>query len=154
MNENFADGFTDEAEAPVSGIFDEEYSPTPTPVPQTTPVYLYQEPVADETGSFGLSNFDTGIQSLSGVDALPENLSEGQSEVTPSAEESQASQDYAELLAELKSQSEQLTALVSQTEEMSRQLTGIYNALPVLTVMLGIAVGVLLVHIFSAYFRP
>ena len=66
--------------------------------------------------------------------------------------------DYTDLLTKqnelLESQQELLMQIVLKDEQIEHDMKNVQNAMPAVMCMLGVVIGVLLVHILASYIRP
>ena len=114
--------------------------PTATPVPTATPLPVpdQQSPVADKTDASGDPSPVTGEEVPEGVEEVPD----------PDTVEQI---DYTELLAR---QNELLEAIILQDEKLDQDMRTVQNAMPAVMCMMGVVIGVLLLHILASYIRP
>lgn len=142
MADIFTDEVSDISEDALYSDADQDFSSEVEPVPETpdqpeVPVQSEQSTLDHETGDSGdlLASSDQkvneGVETVPGSDPIEQI-------------------DYTELL---KQQNQQLESLVMETKEMNQQLTNLNHSTPIMVCMLGFVAGVLLVQIFSSYFR-
>ena len=66
--------------------------------------------------------------------------------------------DYTELLTKqnelLESQQGLLMQIILKDEQIEQDMRNVQNAMPAVMCMLGVVIGVLLVHILASYIRP
>ena len=66
--------------------------------------------------------------------------------------------DYTALLEQLiqqnKKQQELMETLVKENKKLEQDIKNIQNAMPAMMCMLGVIIGVLLLHILASYIRP
>lgn len=137
-----ADIFTD---GPVfeedQGTVSEPVAPAPAVQPAATPVPVpdQQDTVADQTDTAGGSPDTAGQEPAQGVEEVPDA----------------GTVDYTALLEQLIQQNEkQMETLVRENKKLEQDMKNIQNAMPAMMCMLGVIIGVLLLHILASYIRP
>lgn len=143
-----ADIFTD---GPVfeqdQGTVPEPVAPAPAVQPAATPVPVpdQQDTVADQTDTSGSSSDTAGQEPGQGVEEVPDA----------------GTVDYTALLEQLiqqnKKQQELMETLVKENKKLEQDIKNIQNAqnaMPAMMCMLGVIIGVLLLHILASYIRP
>ena len=143
-----ADIFTD---GPVfeenQGTVPEPVAPAPAVQPAATPVPVpaEQDPLDREASAVGDPADTAGSQPGEGVEEVPDADPVNQV-------------DYTELLTKqnelLESQQELLMQIVLKDEQIEHEMKNVQNAMPAVMCMLGVVIGVLLVHILASYIRP
>ena len=133
-----ADIFTD---GPVfeedQGTVPEPVAPAPAVQPAATPVPVpdQQDTVADQTDT-------AGQEPAQGVEEVPDA----------------GTVDYTALLEQLIQQNEKqqelMETLVRENKKLEQDMKNIQNAMPSMMCMLGVIIGVLLLHILASYIRP
>lgn len=140
-----ADIFTD------GPVFEEDQGTVPEPVipapavhPAATPVPVpdQQDTVADQIDTSGSSPDTAGQEPAQGVEEVPDA----------------GTVDYTALLEQLIQQNEKqqelMETLVRENKKLEQDIKNIQNAMPAMMCMLGVIIGVLLLHIFAFYIRP
>lgn len=137
-----ADIFTD---GPVfeqdQGTVPESVAPAPAVQPAATPVPVpyQQDTVANQTDTSGSSPDTAGQEPGQGVEEVPDA-------------------DYTVLLEQLIQQNEKqqelMETLVRENKKLEQDIKNIQNAMPSMMCMLGVIIGVLLLHILASYIRP
>lgn len=143
-----ADIFTD------GPVFEEDQGTVPEPVipapaiqPAATPVPVpdQQDTVADQTDTSGSSSDTAGQEPAQGVEEVPDA----------------GTVDYTALLEQLIQQNEKqqelMETLVRENKKLEQDIKNIQNAqnaMPAMMCMLGVIIGVLLLHILAFYIRP
>lgn len=116
-------------------------APTATPVP----VPAEQDSLDGEASAVGDPAGTAGGQPGEGVEEVPDADPVNQV-------------DYTDLLTKqnelLESQQELLMQIVLKDEQIEHEMKNIQNAMPAVMCMLGVVIGVLLVHILASYIRP
>ena len=140
-----ADIFTD---GPVfeqdQGTVPEPVAPAPAVQPAATPVPVpdQQDTVADQTDTSGSSPDTAGQEPGQGVEEVP----------------NAGTVDYTALLEQLiqqnKKQQELMETLVKENKKLEQDIKNIQNVMPAMMCMLGVIIGVLLLHILASYIRP
>ena len=140
-----ADIFTD---GPVfeedQGTVPEPVAPAPAVQPAATPVPVpdQQDTVADQTDTAGGSPDIAGQEPAQGVEEVPDA----------------GTVDYTALLEQLIQQNEKqqelMETLVRENKKLEQDIKNIQNAMPSMMCMLGVIIGVLLLHILASYIRP
>lgn len=143
-----ADIFTD---GPVfeenQGTVPEPVIPAPAVQPAATPVPVpdQQDTVADQTDTSGSSSDTAGQEPAQGVEEVPDA----------------GTVDYTALLEQLihqnEKQQELMETLVRENKKLEQDIKNIQNAqnaMPAMMCMLGVIIGVLLLHILAFYIRP
>lgn len=115
-----------------------QYSRAATPVP----VPDQQDTVADQTDTAGGSPDTAGQEPAQGVEEVPDA----------------GTVDYTALLEQLIQQNEKqqklMETLVKENKKLEQDIKNIQNAMPAMMCMLGVIIGVLLLHILASYIRP
>lgn len=115
-----------------------QYSRAATPVP----VPDQQDTVADQTDTSGSSPDTAGQEPAQGVEEVPDA----------------GTVDYTALLEQLIQQNEKqqelMETLVRENKKLEQDMKNIQNAMPSMMCMLGVIIGVLLLHILASYIRP
>ena len=133
-----ADIFTD------GPVFEEDQGTVPEPVAPApaVPVPNQQDTVADQTDTSGSSPDTAGQEPAQGVEEVP----------------NAGTVDYTALLEQLiqqnKKQQELMETLVKENKKLEQDIKNIQNAMPAMMCMLGVIIGVLLLHILASYIRP
>lgn len=119
-------------------------APTTAPVPTSTPLPVLdqQNTVADQIESSGSSATDTG-----------EEISEGVVQVLP-VDTVDWEKYLDQFIQQHETQNELLESLIQENQKLDQELKNIQNAMPAVLCMLGVIIGVLLMHIFASYIRP
>lgn len=122
-----------EPEVPVTTV-----APTATPVP----VQDQQNTVADQTDTAGDSSDPAGQEPDQGVE-------------TVQASDTVDYETYLDqVIQQNEKQNELLEALVKEDQKLDQDMKNIQNAMPAVMCMLGVIIGVLLLHILASYIRP
>ena len=143
MAEIFTDGTladfgTDQGTIPEPAVSDTSVAPTATPVP----VQNQQDTVADQTDIAG-NSFDPAEQEPD------QGVEEVQDTDTVNYE------TYLEqLIQQNEKQNELLQTLIKEDQKLDQDMKNIQNAMPAVMCMLGVIIGVLLLHILASYIRP
>lgn len=146
MADLFSDG-QDALFTPDQGTVQQQVIQAATPVPTATPVPVSaeQDPLDGEASAVGNPADIAGSQPGEGVE-----------EVSDADPVNQV--DYTELLTKqnelLESQQELLMQIVLKNEQIEQDMRSVQNAMPAVMCLLGVIVGVLLVHILASYIRP
>ena len=98
--------------------------------------------MADQTDTSGSSPDTAGQDPGQGVEEVP----------------NAGTVDYTALLEQLiqqnKKQQELMETLVKENKKLEQDIKNIQNAMPAMMCMLGVIIGVLLLHILASYIRP
>lgn len=143
MAEIFSDGEsavfgTDPENIPES----DTQEPTVTPAATPLPVQDQQSLLGNEADTPGDTVADPGAE-------VPEGVEEVQDADTVDW------QKYLDqLIQQHEKQNELLETLIQEDKKLDQQLKNIQNAMPAILCMLGVIVGILLMHIFASYMRP
>ena len=146
MADLFSDG-QDALFTPDQGTVQQQVIQAATPVPTATPVPVpaEQDPLDGEASAVGDPADTAGGQPGEGVEEVPDADPVNQV-------------DYTELLTKqnelLESQQELLMQIVLKDEQIEQDMRNVQNAMPAVMCLLGVIVGVLLVHILASYIRP
>lgn len=143
MAEIFSDGAsadfgTDPGNIPEPAVPETTVSPTAAPLP----VQDQQNSLGNETDISGGTAADSGTE-------IPEGVEEVQDADTVDW------QKYLDqLIQQHEKQNELLETLIQEDQKIDQELKNIQNAMPAVLCMLGVIIGVLLMHIFASYVRP
>ena len=146
MADLFSDG-KDALFTPDQGTVQQQVIQEATPVPTAAPVPVpaEQDPLDREASAVGDPADTAGSQPGEGVEEVPDADPVNQV-------------DYTELLTKqnelLESQQELLMQIVLKDEQIEHEMKNVQNAMPAVMCMLGVVIGVLLVHILASYIRP
>ena len=98
--------------------------------------------MADQTDTSGSSPDTAGQEPAQGVEEVPDA----------------GTVDYTALLEQLIQQNEKqqelMETLVRENKKLEQDMKNIQNAMPSMMCMLGVIIGVLLLHILASYIRP
>ena len=108
----------------------------------TTPEAETEDTVADQTDTAGNFPDTAGQEPGQGVEEVPNT----------------GTVDYTVLLEQLIQQNEKqqelMETLVRENKKLEQDMKNIRNAMPSMMCMLGVIIGVLLLHILASYIRP
>ena len=143
MAEIFTDGTladfgTDQGTIPEPAVPDTSVAPTATPVP----VQDQQNTVADQTNSAGNPSDPAEQEPDQGVEEVQD------------ADTVNYETYLEQLIQQNEKQNELLQALIKEDQKLDRDMKNIQNAMPAVMCMLGVIIGVLLLHILASYIRP
>lgn len=146
MADLFSDG-QDALFTPDQGAVQQQVIQAATPAPTATPVPVpaEQDPLDGEASAVGDPADTAGGQPGEGVEEVPDADPVNQI-------------DYTELISKqntlLEKQNKYLQQIVVKDKQIEKEMKNVQNAMPAVMCMLGVVIGVLLVHILASYIRP